>query len=135
MKWTHVDEDAGTLTIVDSKKRTPRVMPLFDHVRDVLERHRKVTGDTRFVASARMRATSSSANYQQICDAVRRSGQQVWARVRQNLRASCENDLLDVFEERLVTQWLGHTINVSRKHYQKLRPSDYLNAIERLRAE
>lgn len=131
MKWSHIDQKAGTLTVIDSKKKTSRVMPLFDHVRAELEKQLEFTGDTRFVASSRMRQSASSANYQQIKEAITRSGQEPWDRIRQNLRTSCENDLLDLFDERLVTQWLGHTVSVSRSHYQKLRPSDYQKAIAR----
>jgi integrase len=130
MKWSHIDADAGTLTIIDSKKKKPRVMPLFDDIRAELERQREFTGETRFVASPQLRSASSSNNYQKIKDAISRSGQEPWDRVRQNLRTSCENDLLDTFDERLVTQWIGHTIHVSREHYQKLRPSDYQAAIK-----
>ncbi|MEO1528795.1 MAG: tyrosine-type recombinase/integrase [Planctomycetota bacterium] len=133
MKWSHVDFDAGTLTIIDSKKKKPRVMPLFDRIREELERQHAVTGETRFVASAEMRSSSSSANFGKIRDAIKRSGQEQWQRTRQNLRTSCENDLLELFDERLVTHWLGHCTAVSRKHYQKLRPADYLNAIEKER--
>lgn len=131
LKWSHVDVAAGTLTVIDSKKKTPRVMPLFNHVLAELERQRDLTGDTRFVVSEQMRSTSSSTNYLRITEAISRSGQEIWARVRQNLRSSCENDLLELFDERLVTQWLGHTVTVSRNHYQKLRPSDYASAIAR----
>ena len=134
LKWRHVDTKARTLTVIDSKKKAPRVMPLFDHVLAELEKQREITGKTRFVATVDMRSTSSAANYDKICDAIRRSGQEVWPRVRQNLRSSCENDLLETFEERLVTQWVGHTVSVSRAHYQKLRPSDYLNAVQQAAA-
>ena len=131
MKWSHVDTAAGTLTVIDSKKKTPRVMPLFTTVLAELDRQRELTGDTRFVASPDLRSASSSANYLRITQAIARSGQEQWPRVRQNLRSSCENDLLELFDERLVTQWLGHTVTVSRAHYQKLRPSDYASAIAR----
>ena len=134
MQWSHVDTDAGTLTVIDSKKKRPRVMPLFENIAEELALQREITGKTRFVASTQMRSTSSSANYDKICDAIRRSGQNVWPRVRQNLRSSCENDLLDLFDERLVTQWIGHTVTVSRNHYQKLRPSDYRNAVAKAAA-
>ena len=130
MKWSHVDVEAGTLTIIDSKKKKPRVMPLFDDILGELERQREFTGETRFIASSRMRSSTSSDNYQKIKDAIFRAGAKPWNRVRQNLRTSCENDLLDTFDERLVTQWLGHTIRVSREHYQKLRPRDYQAAIK-----
>lgn len=130
LKWSMVDASAGTLTLIDSKKKRPRVMPLFENIAQELERQRVFTGDTRFVASSAMRGSSSAANYRKIVDAISRSGQDVWPRARQNLRASCENDLLALFEERQVTAWIGHTVKVSRDHYQKQRPSDYRDAIK-----
>ena len=133
MKWAHVDFDANTLTIIDSKKKTPRIMPLFDAARSELERQYRVTGKTRWVCSDRMRSTSSAASYTKVKKAVARSGQDPWPRLRQNLRSSCENDLLQVFPERLVTAWIGHTVSVSRAHYQKLRARDYVAAIESAR--
>ncbi|QDV67207.1 Phage integrase family protein [Rosistilla carotiformis] len=130
LKWQDVDVESGTLTILDSKKKKPRVMPLFNHVRDELERQRKSTGDTRFVVSEQMRSRSSSATYQRAREAVLRSGREPWGRLLQNLRASCENDLLEIFPERQVTTWIGHTVKVSRDHYQKMRQRDCDNAIE-----
>ena len=129
MKWEHVKVDENRLIIIDSKKRTPREMPLFETVAQELERQRAITGHTRFVASEEMRSTSSAANYTRIKEAVIRSGQTPWERLRHNLRASCENDWLAVFDERLVTAWIGHTVQVSRDHYQKARPEDFRQAI------
>ena len=133
MKWEHVDFDAETLTIIDSKKKKPRIMPLFDTAKSELERQFELTGSTRWVCSEQMRSSTSSTNYSRIKKAVSRSGQEVWPRLRQNLRSSCENDLLEQFPERLVVQWIGHTISVSRSHYQKLRSSDYTTAVESAR--
>ncbi|MEM6364320.1 MAG: tyrosine-type recombinase/integrase [Planctomycetota bacterium] len=130
LKWSHVNWDDDQLTVIDSKKKRPRVMPLFRHVRVELERIREETGDTRFVVSERMRASTSAFNFTQVRDAVERAGHTPWSRLRQNLRTSCENDLLEAFDERLVTAWLGHTIQVSRDHYQKQRKKDYRSAVD-----
>ncbi|WP_417739671.1 tyrosine-type recombinase/integrase [Rosistilla oblonga] len=133
LKWRDVDLDSATLTIIDSKKKKPRVMPLFDHVRAELERQRLTTGNTRFVVSEEMRSRSASATYQRAKEAVSRSGRIPWVRLFQNLRSSCENDLLEIFPERKVAVWIGHTVKVSRAHYQKMRQRDCDNAIEAAR--
>lgn len=130
LKWRHIDFERGQIEILDSKKKTPRRMPLFDNIRDELQLQREITGDTSWVASDQLRHQSDANNFRLVKAAIRRSGSECWPRIRQNLRASCENDLLKIFPERLVTSWLGHTVKVSRAHYQKQRDSDYLRAIE-----
>lgn len=133
LKWSYVDFESSQLSILDSKKQKLRTMPLFDRVRAALERQHTETGKTRFVMSERFRSCNDSNNYNLVSEAIVRSGQPRWSRLRQNLRTSCENDLLKVFPERLVCEWLGHTVKVSRKHYQKQTAADYLEAITKAR--
>ncbi|MEL7500042.1 MAG: site-specific integrase [Planctomycetota bacterium] len=129
LKWEHVDLDRGQLVVLDSKKKRYRVMPIFDIVRDELNRQRSHSGDSQYVASKLFRDNSDSDNYNRIKKAIRRSGQLCWMRLRQNLRSSCENDLLEIFPERLVAEWVGHSVGVSRDHYQKQRDKTYKDAI------
>ncbi len=134
LKWEHVDFENNQLRILDSKRQKMRSMPLFDNIREALEIQQEYTGTDRFVASSHLRQRSDSDNYNRIKAAIRRAGLKQWDRLRQNLRSSCENDLLELFPERMVTVWVGHTIRVSRDHYQKQRQSAIDSAIERARA-
>jgi integrase len=131
LKWSMVDFDRGTIDVMDSKKQKLRRMPMFERLREELQRRRTDSGrKSGFVVSDRDRASSNANNFNLIREAVERSGQDPWPRLRQNLRASCENDLLKLFDERRVTAWLGHTISVSRNHYQKQRDIDYREAAD-----
>lgn len=130
LKWKHIDFDKSQMQIFDAKKHEFRTMPLFTRIRLELERHRKqIEPVSQFVLSERFRKTSDANNYGLMKEAVVRTEHQLWPRLRQNLRSSCENELLEKFEERLVTQWLGHTVKVSREHYQKPKDSDFLRAV------
>lgn len=135
LKWQGVDFGNQQLTVLDSKKKVFRKAPMFDRVREALEKQHKLTGETRFVMSERFLAHDDSNNYNLMAAAVRRSGQELWDRLRHNLRGSCENDLLKIFPERLVCQYIGHTVKVSREHYQQQTADDYLNAIQKVRAK
>jgi integrase len=132
LRPSDIDFGKSKLKILDSKKRRYRTMPLFSILRAELDRHRDSVGWTDFVLSERSRNASEANNYNLMKEAIERAGLAVWPRLRQNLRSSCENELLAKgFDERLVTGWLGHTITVSRQHYQSLSDADFSLAIEK----
>ena len=132
LEWSHVDFEKRQLKILDSKKKVLRTMPLFDRLFEELVGLQE-DGD-QFVFSARYRTSSDANNYNLMKEAIERAGIKRWPRLRQNLRTSCENDLLNKgFDERLVTRWVGHSVQISRKHYQHAKDEDYLDAIEKCR--
>jgi hypothetical protein len=115
-------------------------MPLFRLVCGEFQRHADVTGLTRtsdgwnrrYVLTEQTLEATDTAATEKMKSAVKKAGHPQWARANQNLRSSCENDLLrQGFPERLVTLWMGHTIDVSRRHYQKQFEHDFLEAVER----
>ena len=134
LQWSHIDFVRRQLQILDSKKLEFRVMPLFDRLYDELIGLRALSPDGRYVFSQRFRKSSNSNNFILMKKAIKRAGIIRWPRMRQNLRASCENDFLNSgFDERVVTQWVGHTVQISRKHYQKSVDDDYIRAVEQAR--
>jgi len=133
LKPEHIKFDDQILNVFDSKKQHFRQMPLFRVVADELNRHREVTGwlNRHVLTNDTLRATDTRASTK-MKKAVKKAGIPQWPRANQNLRSSCENDLLrQGFHERLVTAWLGHTVDVSRQHYQKLFAADFQEAVER----
>ncbi len=47
-----------------------------------------------------------------------KAGYKPWDKLIQNLRASCENDLISVgFPNHVVASWIGHSVDVQAKHY------------------
>lgn len=130
MKWSHIDWKRKQMKVLDSKKREFRTMPLFDLIETELLRVQEgATG--RWVLSDRFRSNTDANNYSLMKEAVARTEFEPWEKLRQNLRASCENDLLAAgFDERQVIQWLGHTVSTSRKHYQKTTDAEFLSAVE-----
>ena len=107
-------------------------MPLFSRLRDEILLHREQcppSGD--FVMSRRFLSKTDANHYNLMKEAIARTEHELWPKVRQNLRSSCENDLLNqVFQEGLVTLWLGHTVAVSRGHYQTQTDAAYRRAVE-----
>jgi hypothetical protein len=127
LKWAHIEET--TIQVRDSKtKGVIRPLPLFEDIRVVL--HEKPKRERKgFVLSSETLTSSDMAIYKRMLLAVQRTEWEPWERLRQNLRASCENDLLEKFPEHLVVQWIGHSVSTSRAHYQKPKPEVALEAI------
>lgn len=135
MKWEHIelDSDTPTLKTFDSKKREFREpMPVFpDLARHLLE-HREESGNGKYVISNKNRRNTDNYLYKLMAEAVMRTEHQRWTRLRQNLRTSCENDLLSAgFPENLVVAWIGHTVKVSRESYQKVTKRQIAEAFSR----
>ena len=133
LKPDHIDWENSTLRVFDSKKLKFRSMPLFDEIREELERHGKEVAWGRYVLSDWTLGKTDANATKHMKKAVQRTEHQQWEKVTQNLRSSCENELLNAgFDERLVTKWMGHTIKVSRKHYQNETNADRARAVKTL---
>ena len=52
----------------------------------------------------------------------------VWPKVFQNLRASRENELMQVYPAHVVMEWIGHTASVAQSHYLKVTDDDFERA-------
>ena|GEM_PF-1477103 len=53
-----------------------------------------------------------------------RSGNATWTKPFQNLRASCETDLLSRFPIHQVTKWIGNSTAVALRHYAMVSDAD-----------
>ena len=118
--WSWFDDESGSIRI-DSPKSGVRLCPLFPDLWDVLAPIRM--GDkagrvqTRYSAQANPVTTLKKK--------VKAAGFQVWPKLLQNCRISCENDLLDRFPARSVASWIGHSESVQRDFYRKPSSRDF----------
>jgi len=55
------------------------------------------------------------------------AGVKVWGKFWNALRASCETDLMDLYDLRRACAWIGNSPRIAMKHYALLRKSDYLD--------
>ena len=50
---------------------------------------------------------------------IKRAGFAPWPRALDNLRSSCEIDLIAVHPAHVASEWVGHDIEIAQKHYLK----------------
>jgi hypothetical protein len=60
---------------------------------------------------------------------IRRAGLQTWPRLFQNLRASCETDLMQNHPIHVVTAWIGNTPKIALGHYLQTLDADFEKAL------
>lgn len=60
--------------------------------------------------------------------AVKLAGVQKWPKLFQNLRTSCETELMRQYPAHIVYAWLGNSKEVAEDHYFMVTPGDIIRA-------
>ena len=62
---------------------------------------------------------------------IKGAGLKPWGKTFQNLRASRETELVEDFPVHVVTEWLGNSPDIARKHYLQTREEHFQRAVEK----
>jgi len=112
VKWQDIDWQNGAIKVRSNKNPPVRTCPIFKSLRPVLEAHRRRSGLLQDRWGPNSEAASTALKKH--CG---RHGIELWGKPLQNLRASCETDLMARFPVMDVTSWLGNSPTVALKHY------------------
>ena len=126
LTWADVDWERGRLTVRSPKTEhhagheqrlvpiIPKLMKLlqdrFDECEEGEQNLVTIRGQGRIMRQVRA-----------ICA---RAGVELWARLWQTLRASCEKEWAMTFPQYAVSKWIGHSITVSGLHYANDVPDE-----------
>jgi len=61
---------------------------------------------------------------------IRRAGLDVWPKLYQNLRSSCQTELEERFPSHVVCAWLGNSVKVAHKHYLQVTDEHFEQALQ-----
>jgi integrase len=140
LKWEHVNLAVGRMTVTSPKTechpgKAYRVVPIFTALRPHLEDAWELAEPgTEFVVSGPTadahRATEArgwkGANYRTpLAKLMRRSGIDSWPKPFNNMRASCETDLMKHHRIHVVTSWIGHSPRTAMMHYLQTLDADF----------
>ena len=127
LHWGDIDFDRSVIRIRSSKlaaygQKGVRDIPLSPEVRAALLKVGIGAADERVVS--RIRSTSTNMR-SMLIRAIKLAGVKKWPRVFQNLRASCEMDWADLAGHHAAASWIGHSLEVSAKHYVRVRDDHF----------
>jgi len=136
LTWSDVDFERGRLTVYSPKTErwagheqrlvpiTPKLMAL---LRDRFETMPE--GEERLV-----RLGGHGALLRPVRRIVARAGVELWARLWQTLRSSCEKQWAMTFPQYAVSKWIGHSITVSGRHYANAVPDELFDRAAQVEA-
>lgn len=124
LRWDAVNWDQAVMRIASPKTaRYPdgqiRVLPLFPEMHEVLSAlwETAQTGEPLMFPHHQVTGARLTNKLRQACWA---SGQPLWVRPWQNMRASRETELLNSKPIHVVANWFGHSPAIALRHYAQI---------------
>jgi integrase len=126
LTWSDVDFELGKLTVRSPKTERhagheQRVIPISPRLMELLQQRFDSAdeGEERLLTIRGQGAVRRRV--QALCE---QAGVELWDRLWQTLRCSCEMDWANEHPQYAVSIWIGHSITVSGKHYANMVPDD-----------
>ena len=134
LRLEDVDWEKERITIWSPKTehhagRESRVIPLFPELRPYLEEvfDQADSGTVYFITKYR----NANANLRtQLMKIIRRAGLKPWPKLFQNLRATRQTELEDVFPSHVVNAWIGNSRRIAEKHYLQITEEHFQKAVQ-----
>jgi integrase len=121
LTWADVDWSRRRLTVFAPKTGKTRIVPIMPKLLAILQEafDAATEGQERII-------TLSTNNLQRGLSAIiKRAGVKPWEDLFQALRRSCETEWAQSFPQGAVSEWIGHSIIISARHYLSVPDSVY----------
>ena len=133
LKWEHIDWQNERFTVLSPKTvhqgKPSRVVPIFPELKPYLEAAWSEAKEGQEYVIDRYQGRNVCL-HPQLQRIIVRAGVESWPRIFQNLRASCETELVNEFPLHVVTSWLGNSPKVAELHYLKTTEDHFKKATE-----
>jgi integrase len=132
LRLDSADWDAGRIRI-DSPKtehhdgKAYRIIPMFPELRPYLEDRweQAEPGETHFIKRYAP-GQNVGTHFARI---IRRANLTPWPKLWQNMRATRQTELEEVFPSHVVCAWMGNSQQVARRHYLQVHDEHYTKAV------
>ena len=106
-----------------------RVVPIFPELRPYLEKAFDLAEEGAEVVVTKIRSSEQNMGTM-FGKIIRRAGLSPWPKAFQNLRASRQTELEQVFPTYVVCKWMGNSPKVAAKHYLQVTDSHFEKAVQ-----
>ncbi len=130
LTWADIDWERGRMTVRSPKTEhheghEQRMVPITPQLMDLLQaRYDDSDEGEQYLVSIRGQGRIS----RQVKSICANAGVQLWARLWQTLRSSCEKEWAMTFPQYAVSKWIGHSITVSGRHYANEVPDELFDS-------
>lgn len=143
LRWSDIDWTGNRIRICEPKKTrrreqeqgifSERYIPIFPEIRTALEEFLaetgEKTGEEDFIFPEFLASPSAGALLRkEFREVLRRAGIPPWPKLFVNLRATRATELQGVYPIHKVCAWIGHTPEISLKHYTQVTANDFMEA-------
>jgi len=129
LKWSDVNWSENRFHVYSPKTDSFRWVPLFPEVRKYLEEafDQAPDGAVHVIQRYREKKVNLRTPLKRI---IKRAGLTPWQKPLQNLRATRETELADLYPEHVVCEWIGNSKVVARKHYLHVTEDHFTKAAQ-----
>ena len=114
LRWCDIDWDTMTMRVWSPKTKLYRVCPVFRELQPYLRR--ETEGD-EFVCP-QFNSSTDQFYRKKLVRAIKKAGLEVWPDLLLNCRRSRATEVVEQFGARAESDWIGHGIDISKRHYQ-----------------
>jgi len=134
LRWADIDWAQNRMTVRSPKTEhhdggRSRVVPIFPELRPYLLDAFERADDGAEHAITRYRDATQNLRTQ-LTKIIRRAGLEPWPKLWQNLRATRETELAEVFPAHVVSAWIGNSQAVAAKHYLQVTDEHFERAAQ-----
>ena len=125
LTWERIDWAEHRITVLATKTKKKRIVPIEPRLYEIL----LATYDNAEEGTDRVCQAVGRNNLRRTFHALcRRVGLEPWGKWCHTLRKNAETDLAQLFPQYVVSYWIGHSIEVSEKHYLQVPEELYEKA-------
>ena len=129
LRWCDIDWDKGVMKVRSPKTERhedgeSRLIPIFKELYPYLREAFELaeTGSVYCITRYRSSNANLRTQFQRI---IERAKVKEWPKLFQNLRASRASELAKQYPMHMLVEWMGHTVEVSLKHYMQTTEEDF----------